>query len=210
MGMAVADLVTRLKAAVPARDEVPAEADFSQHVADAVEQLSVDLPMLRYTTLAVVSGTAGYSLAADFLFLIRMETPSNPTGIPVRPAGQTWEQYEITDKTITFFPTPDYSVARGYRYAARHVAAGGSYPHLSAAGAAAALLYAQGLALRQQANGVAGSGWKYQIGDEMVDKSGQAGGLRSQADRLFVQYQQAVDSLASGQTSGRTVTWDLL
>jgi len=210
MAIVAADLVTRLQAAVPARDGVPASGDYTQHVSDAVEQLSADVPMLRYATLTVVSGTAAYALADDFLFLIRMETASNPTGIPVRADGQTWEQFEITGETITFFPTPDYTVERGYRYGARHVVASGSYAYLTDAGAYMALLYAQSLALRQQANAVVGGGIKYQFGDEMVDKSKQADGIGKQADRLLDQYQRAVDGMAAGQQSGRTVTWDLL
>lgn len=201
MAIALSTLVDRLELLAPARDGVPTEADYTQHVKDAVEQLSVDAPMIRLATLNVVSGTATYTLASDFLFLIGMESALNPSGIIIGdngiiPVGDAFqEEQEITGGQITLYPTPGYTLSRDYKYSARHVLDSGSYTRLTENGARVALLYAQHLAMSQQANGMAGSGWKYQIGDEMVDKTRQADGLRNQALTLLDQYQRAIQPM---------------
>ena len=58
MTVPLADLVSRLQAAVPPRDGVPSSSDYAQHVKDAVLQLGQDVPLRRTTALNVVRGTA--------------------------------------------------------------------------------------------------------------------------------------------------------
>lgn len=201
MSIALPQLVERLQAAVPPRDDIPAADDYEQHVRDAVAQLSQDAPFVRTAVLAVEAGVATYELPADFLFLIELEAVAHADGVKVTPDGlvpvpTTWdERYEVLGDQIIFTPTPDYSAARRVRYAAQHALDDtDSYPRLTQNAARIALLYAQYLALTQQTHAVAGDGWRYQIGDEVVDKTRQGDGLRSEAQAAFDAYQRAVQA----------------
>lgn len=202
MAVTLADLKSRLQSAVPARGGVPSSSDYEQHIKDGVLQLATDVPLMRVATLSIVRGTATYNLATDFLFLIELEGIASADGVILSDAGiipvsALWEEsYTVDGSEITFDPIPTYTMGRDYRYAALYELTGGSgsetYARLTQNGARVALLYAQHLALTQQANGVAGDGWKYQIGDEMVDKSNQGRGLLTAAQGLLAQYQMAV------------------
>lgn len=219
MTVALSELVNRLQAAVPPRDDVPSAADYAQHVKDAVLQLAQDVPLPRTAELAVVHGMATYDLPADFLFLIELPSLCHPAGLLVSanglvPVPTTWqERYEIRDGQITFYPTPTYTATRCLRYAACYALSGdpGSeqYASLNQHGARLALLYAQYLALTQQASAVAGDGWRYQIGDEMVDKSNQGKGLMSQADSLLQQYRRAVQQQKGYGSRSHMEPWPL-
>lgn len=207
MGVSLATLTLRLEQMVPAANGVP--ADYEQLVQDAVAQLSSDVPMTKTTTLAMVSGQAAYDLPSDFQFLISLERVARPDGVIIGnggliPVSASYEEhYDVEGNRIVFTPTPTYSLNRTLRYGAGHVLDGNqSYPRLSENGARIALLYGQYLALMAQGNATAPAGWKYQIGDEMVDKSGQAGKLREQADGLLKQYQTAVKPLKGYGTVG--------
>lgn len=207
MGVTLATMALRLERMAPALNAVP--DDYDQLVKDAVEQLSSDVPMTKTMSLAMVSGTAAYDLPADFRFLISLESLARPGGVIIGnggliPVSSTFEEhYDVEGNRIVFTPTPTYSLSRTLRYGAGHVLDGNeSYPRLTENGARIALLYAQHLVLMAQANTVAPAGWKYQIGDEMVDKSGQAGKLREQADGLLKQYQAAVKPLKGYGTQG--------
>jgi Tfp pilus assembly protein PilZ len=187
-----------LQSAVPARDSVPSAGDYEQHVKDAVLQLATDVPLIRLGTLAVVANTATYSLASDFLFLIELEGLASTDNLIISDSGlipmpREWEEtFTIEGTEITFDPTPTYTLSRDYRYAALYELTGSdpdeTYARMNQNGARFALLYAQYLAVMQQANAVAGDGWRYQIGDEMVDKSNQGRGMASQAQGLLTQY----------------------
>lgn len=200
MGVSLVTLSRRLENSVPKVNGVP--EDYDQLVKDSVEQISSDVPMTKTMTLTMVSGTAAYDLPADFRFLISLENVVRQGGVIIGNSGlipitaRFEESYDVEGNRIVFSPTPTYSLSRTLRYGAGHVLDGNnSYPRLTENGARIALLYAQHLALMAQANTVAPAGWKYQIGDEMVDKSGQAGKLREQADGLLKQYQAAVKPL---------------
>lgn len=200
MGVSLATLAARLTALVPVLNGVP--ADYEQLAKDAIEQLSIDVPMTKTMTLAMVSGTAAYDLPADFRFLISLESAVRQGGVIIGnsgliPVSASYEEYyDVEGNRLVFTPTPTYSLSRTLRYGAGHVLDGSQiYQRLTENGARIALLYGQYLALLAQANTVAPAGWKYQIGDEMVDKSGQAGKLREQADGLLKQYQNAVKPL---------------
>ncbi len=220
MATTLAVLVARLQSAVPAREGVPSADDYAQHVKDAVAQLSQDVPTIRRGTLAVVSGTATYALPADFLFLIEIPGLNTPDGVLITdngliPVGAGWqEEYSIENGSLIFFPSaPGYTVSRNYRYAAGHVLTGDSgsetYALLSENEARIALLYAQYLALTQQASVVVGDGWKYQIGDEVVDKKGLGAGTQSQAQGMLTLYNMAVRQLKGygSRGSGGTALW---
>lgn len=192
------DLSDRLEIAVPARNAVP--ADYEQLVKDAVLQLSQDVPMARTTTINVVAGTVVYNLPSDFLSLISLPMPAamgdvliTASGLIPMAVGGLDERYEIVGGQIIFTPTPVYSMARTMRYAALYALdENENYPTLTENLARIALLYAQATAFAEQASSVAGDGWKYQIGDEMVDKTGQGKSISASADSAMKRYQDAV------------------
>ena len=200
-------LVYRLYSAMPPR-EGTAE-DYEQLVSDAVNRLSQDAPMIKRATLNVVNGTAQYTLPDGFQALIELQSPSQPGGIINSAAGlipisASWDEaYEVAGNTLTFTPTPIYTMGRAYRYSAAHVAVNGRYTTLTENLARMALLYAQAQALTAQANAASGSAWKYTIGDESVDKTGQSKGLQAQADALMKQYQAEVKALQGYGSTAR-------
>lgn len=213
MAVLLATLVSRLQADVPAKDSIPSSADYAQHVKNAVLQFSQDAPMRKYGTLPVASGTADYALPSDFLFLIDLPTLGTEDGVIVNFSGiiplpsQGWdEDITIAGSTLTVTPTPTYTLDRRYRYAAIHALTGSvgseTYATLTENGARVALLYAQHLALAQQGMAVAGNAWKYSIGDESIDKSGQAGGYRSAAEAALKAYRSALQAMKGYGTWG--------
>lgn len=183
----------------PATEPIPEV--YEQAVHDAVAQLSQDAPLMRTATLNIVAGTATYSLPTDFQTMIALTGLNGMGGVIIGDNGLIpystgfSERYDIAGNQITFTPTPTYTMTRTLRYAARHVLADGAYANLGLNGARIALLYAQSLVLSHQASQSAGSGWKYQIGDEMVDKSQLGKGLMGQSEGLLKQYQTAVAKL---------------
>lgn len=197
MGVALADLVARLEAAVAGPDGF----DYEQAVVDAVAQLSQDAPMVSATTLAIVSGTSTYALPADFLFVIELPGLAAADNVllsdgGIVPLATGWqERWYIEGDHVRFDPTPAYSLTRTLRYGAQHVLAEGVWPRLSENGARIALLYAQYLALQAKAQAAAATAWKYSIGDESVDKSGQSKALMEQAKLALAEYERAAARL---------------
>lgn len=202
MTIALSTLAARLASMVPARNSIPSSGDYDQHVKDAVLQLGQDAPLLRTATLSIVSGTVTYTLAADFLYMVEVVKPLKYDDVLVTNAGlvpvaaeynEMWDYY---GNTLTITPTPTYTTDRRYRYAALHALNGSNeYTTLDDNRARVALLYAQYLAIGQLANAESGTGWRYQIGDEMVDKKGAHADTRNQADAMLKSYQQAVKLL---------------
>jgi hypothetical protein len=199
MGISLAAMVERLQRLVPARNGVPSVVDYEQHVRDAVQQLSMDVPRRVTATLNVIAGTATYTLPADCLYVVVLPK-STSTGVIVTDAGivfipDDWrEEINVVDGALIISPTPTFTHTRSYVYAGGYALDNGSYVNLNENAARIALLYAQYLALTQQANVVAGDGWKYSIGDESVDKTGQASGLRQQADAMLMAYRKEVQT----------------
>jgi hypothetical protein len=182
MAVSLSSLVARLQSLAPPRDGLPTESGYMQCVKDAALQLSQDAPRRLWGELAVISGTAQYLLPADFLFLIDWPVLTGAGGVMIdargiipMPDGGWRERVMTADDVLTIYPTPTYSLPRSYRYAAAHVLTGepGSevYSTLNENAARVTLLYATYLVLSQQAQAAAAGAWKYQIGDEMVDKS---------------------------------------
>lgn len=200
MGVSLATMVLRLQGLAPAQNGVP--DDYGQMVQDALDQLGSDLPITKTMLLPITAGTASYELPDDFRFIISLESLRRPEGVifgsnGLIPVSANFEEhYDVEGNQIVFWPTPTYSMNRTLRYGAGYVLnEAEQYARLTQNGARIALLYAQHLVLQAQANVMAPAGWKYQIGDEMVDKSGQAGKLREQAEGLLKQYQSAVKPL---------------
>lgn len=200
-------LAYRLYRLVAPRDGIP--GDYEQLIADAVNRLSQDAPMIKRATLNVVSGTASYTLPDGFQALIELQSPTQPGGLinsaaGLIPVSANWEEaYEVAGNTLTFTPTPTYTMGRAYRYSAAHVAVNGRYATLTENLARLALLYAQAQALTAQASAASGNAWKYTIGDESVDKTAQSKGIQSQADALMKQYQAEVKALQGYGSTAR-------
>lgn len=200
MSVALAVLADRLQRAVPQRDGAP--ADYEQLCTDAVAQLGLDVPVIASATIQVTAGVAAYDLPADFLYLIELAAGAPVQGnvlvsdaglVPL--AGGWAEAYYVEGSSLRFDPVPAYSARRTLRYAAGYVLVGGSYARLSENGARIALLYAQYLALGEQATAAAPDGWSYKIGDESVDKRGVGAAIQAQADAALKSYEAAVKPL---------------
>jgi hypothetical protein len=203
MSIALSVLVARLQSDVPANNGVPSAAQYEQAVKDALADFARRVPMQKVVTLNMVNGVATYALPDDFQKIIRVASLANPSGviigtklIPVN--AETWkERYTVAGKQITFYPTPTYySIARDVWYAAGYMLDdSGQYPDLTDEAAEAAMLLAQSKVLMLIANAVRQNAWRYSIGDESVDKSGQGKEIAAQADALREQYLDAVKAL---------------
>lgn len=208
MAVPLSSLIARLQALAPPRDGLPTEGGYVQCVKDAALQLSHDAPRRVQAAVNVTSGTASYALPADFLFLIDfpgflpgIEVMIDARGIIPMPLGGLHEQVTVGDGMLTISPTPIYTVPRLYRYAAAHALTGepGSevYTTLNENAARVLLLYATYLVLSQQAQAAAQGAWKYQIGDEMVDKSRLADVGMASAQAALNSYQLALRAVWS-------------
>lgn len=204
-----ADLVERLKSAAPDKDGVPSESDYWQMVEDGVAQVGMDAPVLRNATISVVAGTASYTLPSDCGNVIDFATLPSAGGVMIStmliplPATGYRESWSVEGTTLVLDPVPAYTASRRLRYSAVHVAdSGGHYPMLTENMARVALLYAQYLALMMQAEAAAKTGgFKYQIGDESVDKTQAGKGVQGLAEAKLTAYQAAVARLAGGYGS---------
>lgn len=199
MTVPLALLIAQLQDDVPARNGVPAENQYERCVRNAVADYGRRNPLRKLTTLAIVSGTASYSLPSDFLRVITLESLTSPDGVIISgtgliPVSATFkERYYITGTTITFDPTPTYTVSRDLWYAATYVLDSSSeYADMTQAVADTAMLKAQSLALHLQASKAAQEAWQYAIGDERVSKERLSEALAKEAKALDAEYQAAV------------------
>ncbi len=215
MSIALVSLAQRLEMAVPQRNGQP--ADYEQVAQDAVLQLGRDVPIVTSVAISVVAGQATYALPADFLSLIGLETAGlvgnvylGGDGI-VALSGGRQERIYIEGDMLRLEPTPTYAAERTLRYAAGYALVAGAYPRLTENGARFALLYATHLALMAQAADATAGAWKYQIGDEMVDRSQHGKAVREQADSALKQYRSAVQQLRGyGQRARGDIRGDTL
>lgn len=182
----LAELVTTLQNEIPAVDSVPTAAQYEQAVRDAVLEFSRRCGLEKVSELAVVAGTATYSLEDDFLKLIALESLANPDGIIVSasgliPVSATWEErWTIRNRQITFHPTPTYTLTRDYRYKAEWIFNADADPTLVDAGEdeiEIILLRAQEICKQKQANAQAGGIQRYSLGAVSVDNSAGLDGM---------------------------------
>lgn len=198
-GTALSTLTSRLMGLVAALNGVPSSAQYQQCVEDAVADFSLRKPNRKVTSIAVVSGTATYALPDDFVREIDFESLLTDDRLMITATGlipldsDFDEVYTYAGGVLTIYPTPAYTSTRDLTYAAGHVLnSSAAYPDLSATDAAIVMLYAQALVFGLQAGVATAGGWKYQIGDEMVDKSKHADVLRGQADYFQKRYETAL------------------
>lgn len=212
MAIALDDLVEELELSFTGLTEEQMYAAVKR----AVRAFSKKVSMQRRYTLNIVKGTAAYTLPDDFVGFIRFESTLTADGIYVQPGGGLVPlndkglpgQYSITGKTITFLPTPDYSVTYYLWYRAGHVLNEDQvYPYLEDEVMDIVLLKAQAEALRFVNAGSVGDNWKYQFGDVMIDKSNLNNSVQSvisnlntEFDRLVADYTGPIGTQASYPT----------
>lgn len=198
MGIALDDLVEELETYFPSG--LTAEQMIAA-VKRAVKAFSKKVTMQRRITINVVNGTASYDLPDDFIGIIRFESLITGDGIYVQPGGGLVPlnstimpgQYSVTGKTITFLPTPSYSVTFYMWYRAGHVLNDQEvYPYLEDMAQDIVLTKAQAEALRLINAGGVGDNWKYQFGDVMIDKSNLNSSIGSVIANLNQEFDQMV------------------
>lgn len=208
MAVSLGALTIRLQSLAPAQDGAPSESGYVQCVKDAVLQLAQDAPRRVTAELSVLSGTAQYLMPADFLFLIGWPALNAGGGVMIDargiiplPDGGWRERVAVSDGVLTIYPPPVYTMPRTYRYAGAHVLTGAPgaevYATLNENSARVALLYACYLVFTQQAQAKAGQAWRYQIGDEMVDKSKVADVGMAVANAALQSYKLALGAVKS-------------
>ena len=184
MAVTLAALTTRLSDEVTAVDSVPSAGQYSSAVKDAVAAFSNRTGFKKLHEFSVVSGTAAYTLPDDYLKLIKFESlygngawygDDLVTGQGIIPMNSAMyeERHTIAGKTLTLHPTPTYSSTRYLWYKAGHTLDGDqAYPDMTDEMIPIVIAKAQANIWRMIAARVSRSdGWKYQVGDVMIDKS---------------------------------------
>jgi hypothetical protein len=205
--MLLSELVSRLEGIVPVYDGTPSESQYEQAVMDGVDQMSQDAGRTKIGSLSIVSGTASYALADDCVHLASLDGVFSGDGVILSDAGiiplsGSWqERYTVTGTTITFTPTPGYTMVRNYVYQAGHVLDdSNSYPDMTTNEARIALAYAAHECLLWIANKAAAQAWTYQVGQERYSMERLAESYRMQSDAMLKQYKQAISRLAGSVT----------
>jgi hypothetical protein len=200
MTKSLSELVGALQEDVPVRNSVPSANQYERAVKDAVSNFSRRAGRVKIDTINVVPGTATYNLPADFVRLIRLESLTSPdrviiSGEGLIPVSATYrERWTISDGKITFYPTPQYTLARDFEYKAGWVLDGSDqYQEMGDDEAEILLLEAASMAVRIQANAAAQQAWQYQIGDERVNKERLAESLGERAENNHKAYLTAVE-----------------
>lgn len=199
MSTTLASLVTILESEVPAVNSVPTDAQYEQAIKDAAREFSRRCGLAKIAELSIVSGTATYSLASDFISLIFLEAITGVDGVIVSPSGLVpvdadWdEEYTIVNGQITFYPTPTYSMDREYKYKAAWELTGTGasrvYATMGEDEAQVVMIKAKGIAIEKQALALAAAGgMKYSLGAVSVDKSGGMGDLSAKVYKLHGEF----------------------
>lgn len=201
MTVTLANLILELQEDVPPVDGIPSDAQYERAIKDAVREFSRRCGVVKNGTLNIISGTASYSLPADFISMVEIDNPYDPennvvitaTGIiPFSELSPFEEEYSIQDGTITFSPTPAYTMARYIAYKAAWILVTDSYA-LTEDEARIVMLKAKQLAFDKLANASAGAGFKYTVGNMSVDKSGMADGYSKRLYQLQGEFVMACD-----------------
>lgn len=210
MSKLLSELVDQLQEDVPAREGIPSEDQYERAVKEAVRDFSRRCGRKRRVTLNVVSGTATYDLADDFLKLIKFMSLTAHDGIINSPAGlipvpaDFCEEWTINEGQITFYPTPAYTLTREYTYKAAWVATpddyGEVYEKMGDEEADIILKKAKASSLELLWKQNAGTSFKYQIGDESYDMSNVGNDFEKSMKAAEGEYLRDCDSY-NGNTS---------
>jgi hypothetical protein len=201
MALNLTSLATQLQNDVPQRGNVPSEAQYADCIQAAVADYGRRRPMLRRTAIDVVSGTAEYTLPADFYKMVMFQSALisgrviiKPTGLIPVPANFE-ESIEILGRTLRIVPTPAYSwEGRVLKYLAVHVLDDDQqYPNLEAEDVAVFMLKAQAIALRLIANVMASRVSDFSVRDVRENRSNPLAEVREQIQNLEQDYQEALN-----------------
>jgi len=201
MSIMLADLISDLQADVPAVDSVPSSDQYTRAIKEAVKDFSRRCGTEKVDTLSIVSGTATYDLADDFLKMIMLESFATADGVLISnegiiPLSTTWdERHYIRNRQITFDPTPTYTMSRDYRYKAAWALNddGDEYEDMGDEEAEIVLLKASAICLTKQANTMSPDAFDYQQGDVKVNTGTQTLAMRAQVDSVEKQYDEACE-----------------
>jgi len=199
MSTTLASLVAILESEVPAVNSVPTDTQYEQAVLDAVREFSRRCGRAKIAELSIVSGTATYALASDFASLIYLEALTGVDGVIISstgliPVDADWDEvHTIAGGQITFYPTPQYSLTREYKYKAAWVLTGSgdqrAYATMTDDEAQIVLIKAKGIALEKQHLALAAAGGlKYSLGAVSVDKTGGAQDLSNRVYSLHGEF----------------------
>lgn len=204
--MLLSELVALVEEDVPAEGGVPSALQYEQAVKDAVRDFSERCGLEQLGTLSIVSGTATYSLPADFLKLIALETLMSPDGVLISaegliPVSANWEErYTIRNGQITFKPTPTYAMTRDIRYKAAWILTeavdeydNAEYETLGEREGRIVVLKAKALAAIKKSNASAGDAIKYSFGAVSEDLSSLEEGYRKDAKNFESEYVEACE-----------------
>lgn len=201
MSKSLSDLKTLLQSEVPAVNSVPSSAQYEQAIKDAVQDFSRRCGRKKMGELSIVSGTATYALANDFLKLIWLEAITGVDGVIVSsggliPTAAEWEEiYTIVGGQITFTPAPTYTMDREYSYKAAWILDGGSYTTMGDEEAQIVMLKAKAIAKAKQRQASSSSGTMgYSFGAVKVDKSSGVEDLKAEVVSLNDEYDAACDA----------------
>ena len=187
MSISLTNLVVRLQGAITERNGIP--SDYAQIMRDSITFFNARVTRSKVFTLSMVANTATYALPSDFIKIIQVASLNNPSGVILSQQGiipvnaLTWkERFTIAGNTISFYPVPQYALARDIIYAAGFVLDNSQiYADMTEQEAVVILEKAQELALLMQSNEAAKEAWNYSIGDESVNKTQLVQQLREQA-----------------------------
>ncbi|APU89243.1 MAG: hypothetical protein DYG85_06405 [Chloroflexi bacterium CFX1] len=212
MTVLLSDLITKLETDVPAVDGVPTDDQYENAVKDAVRAFGERCGVEQVGTLNITSGTATYSLPDDFLRLIAMSALTGVDGVIVSSGGlipvplDYEEKWTIRNGQITFYPTPQYTIARTFRYKAGWVLTESDddypveeYAEMTERESRIVLLAAASFATQKLANNAGGD--KYSLGAVSVDNSGSVEALVKKQYSLFGEFTKECDLYNGGYST---------
>lgn len=207
MGVKHADLVDRLKRAVPCREGD--EVAYEQAVLDAVAAYSMRVPLPKSVVLNIEPTVVEYALPADLISVTSIDNYSAVDGVLIDGAGITpidpdrSDGFTVLGTTLIFDDEPGFAGERTLRYSATHVRdSSGVYLLMNARDAIAVALKAQADLLRTQAAAQSSKAWSYRIGDESVDKKALSSSMIADANSLEAQYERMVAQITGNAGPG--------
>jgi len=223
MTVPLAEIIDRLKGAVAQQSGTPTDVQYQGAVIDAVADFSTQLGPVRESTISIVSGTAAYSLPADFLALMKL-TAMVIGGVVIQGGGKIVptsaigrsERFVCAGGMLTIYPTPTYTIDRTLVYQSAFVlSAGEVYQALADADVSIILMKATALLLRQLGASAAPGAFRYQFGDLTIDKSASTKNVIEAAGQLDAGYADAISRRKGPQSTRSTFStadraaWDL-
>jgi hypothetical protein len=181
-------------------DGTPTTAQYTQAIKDAVADFSRRCGLTKVGSISVVAGDATYDLPADFMKLVSMDALVGSGGVIMSaqgliPVPMEWEEtWTISNKDITFYPTPTYALTRYFKYKAAWILTGSSgsetFADLGDNEKDIVLLKAKGISYEKLSNSISSNGvMKYSFGAVSEDLSGN---VESYQKRIYASHGEYV------------------